>query len=518
MEDFEDDGLFEGVQIDADIMDSVPSFGAESSGVIDHDEILDQAAIDKIVQMCAVSRIWFCENILDITLAPWQRTVLKWLDSGETRISIVSGNGPGKTMLCSIIADHFLLFRNGVKIPVTAPSSSQLRDGLHPECIKWIKLLPDFLRDQLDYTQDRITRNDDPENNFISFRTARKETPEALSGIHANHVLCIVDEASGVHDDVYESAQGTMSTPGSIFIMISNGTRLSGYFYNTHHRLKDLWKTLSVSSFDATTVDEQFVKTIIKTYGIDSNQYRIRVLGEFPTSEEDSLIGREYCLSAVDRDIIAPYSATRVWGLDVGRGGDNSALLKRQGDVIHGIKQWNIKDLMQTVGIVYQEWKDTKPNERPEAIYVDSIGIGAGVADRLRELLDREDTSVVDVNVSEVPAITGLYPRLRDELWYSVKSWLEGKVCSITIGGELSKSDAEELVEELSSPIAIPTSSGKNAVESKSQMKSRGVKSPNIADALCLTFAYIGSVMSGRSEATNKKWKKPIDFVPAHIH
>jgi len=518
MSGLDDNSFLEGIVFDEDIIGSVPSFMPFSDRVIDNSELEDQATIDRIVEQCAHSRIWFAENVLDITLADWQYSLLAALDSGSTRISVVSGNGTGKTMICSIISVHYLLFRNDVKIPITAPSSSQLRDGLHPECVKWIKRLPYFLRDMLAYTQDRIVRTDDPENNFISFRTARKEKPEALAGIHATYVMCLVDEASGVDDSVYEAASGTLSTTGAIFIMIGNGTRLNGHFFNTHHKLKKRWKCFSVSSFDAESVDQDFVDEITHTYGADSNQYRVRVLGEFPTSEENTLIGREYALAAINRDLTAPFSALRVWGLDVGRGGDNSALLKRKGDVVYGIKQWNIKDLMATVGVVYEDWKKTLPSERPDAIYIDSIGIGAGVADRLRELLDNSDTEVVDVNVSEVPAMAGAHPRLRDELWYSIKQWFEGAVCSIQVGVELLHSDAEDLVEEVSSPLAVYTSSGKNCVESKPQMKTRGIKSPNIADALCLTFAFVGSVGSGRNSSELKRWKTPLEFAPANVY
>ena len=505
------DGIF-----DQDILDILPFSNTESDpNHVEHSEVLTQAAIDRIVHQCAISRVWFCENVLEVELAPWQRDAFEDLDNGETRITIVSGNGVGKTFFCSILSIHYLLFRNDVKIPVTAPASSQLRDGLHPECIKWIKTLPDFLQSQLGYTQDRIVRLDNPENNFVSFRTARKETPEALAGIHATHVMCIVDEASGVDDIVYEAAQGTLSTPGAIFVMIGNGTRLSGYFYNSHNRNKTQWSCYQVTSFDAQNVDQSFVDTIEQTYGLDSNQYRVRVLGLFPTNEEDSLISHADALSALNRDVLPSHSAEECWGVDVGRGGDNSALIKRRGNVVHGGRQWNIKNLMETVGIVYQEWMDARV--KPDHIYVDAIGIGAGVADRLAELLSSSDTSVVSINVSELPAMKGVYPRLRDELWYEVKNWIETKICSFQVGDGFAREDVEILIEEICAPLAIYTSSGKNGVESKPQMKARGIKSPNMADALCLSLAYAGSIGSGKG-SKHSAWNKPLKFTPVHVH
>jgi hypothetical protein len=324
--------------------------------------------------------------------------------------------------------------------------------------------------------------------------------------------MCIVDEASAVPDIVYEAAEGTMSTPGSIFIMISNPTRLSGYFYNSHNRLKHQWQRYHVTSFDSSRVDQKFVDKIAETYGESSDQYRVKVLGEFPTAEEEALISPKVVRAAFDREIAEVYDDVTM-GLDVGRGGDLSALVVRKGNVVVQIGTKDYKNTMETVGWAKEVYDDlTDSGTIVSAIYVDSIGIGAGVADRLRDL----GLPSVDVNVSETPSMKGQYLRLRDELWYNVKEWLEGMSCSIR-GLSIKEQDMVEA--ELSSPLAKFTSSGKNAVESKSEMKKRGYKSPNIADALCLTFAYQGSVAAGRSSGKGNAWNKPIEFSgAAHVY
>jgi hypothetical protein len=134
----------------------------EMPGVEDADGY-SQAQRDEIIESCIDNRCFFAEVILGLDLDDWQRKPLEALDSGETRITIRSGNGAGKTCLLAVIAVHYLLFRDDVKIPVTAPSSGQLKDGLIPECSKWIRELPGFLRDMLGKTQDRIVRADSPE-------------------------------------------------------------------------------------------------------------------------------------------------------------------------------------------------------------------------------------------------------------------------------------------------------------------------------------------------------------------
>ena len=466
---------------------------------------------EAIIAACISSRIYFAEVVLGVVLEDWQYDVLEALDAGETRISIRSGNGAGKTFLLAIIILHYILFRNDVKVPVTAPSSGQLQDGLIPETRKWMKELPDFLRCQISTTKDRIFRVDSPEENFVSFRTARKENPEVLQGIHARFVMCVVDEASGVPDTIYEAAQGTMSTPGSIFIMISNPTRLSGYFYKSHNRGKAGWRTFHVTSFDTSRVDQAFVDQIERDYGKNSDQYRVKVLGEFPSREENTLIGNDVVRAAFRRNIAVTEGTRRVWGLDVGRGGDVSALVERAGPVFTMAKTKNYSDTMQTVGWVKQLYDSTKL--KPEAIYVDSIGIGAGVADRLREL----DLPAIDVNVSETASLSGKYVRLRDELWWNLKKLFEGMSCSVNIDEEQYVYDMIE--NEVCAPLQKFTSSGKDAVESKAEMRARGIQSPNIADAMCLTTAYEGAIGAGASGSGKNNWNKPLNYSPpACVH
>lgn len=481
-----------------------PSLYDISSPSKDEDE---NALIEEIIENCILSRVYFAEIVLGMVLEDWQREVLEALDGGATRISIRSGNGAGKTCLLAVIVLHYILFRNDVKIPVTAPSSGQLTDGLIPETRKWMNELPSFLRELLDTTSDRIVRKDSPDQNFVSFRTARKEKPEALQGIHATFVMCVVDEASGVDDAVYEAAQGTMSTAGSIFIMISNPTRLKGYFYRSHHINKLNWKRFHVTSFDTSRVDQKFVDQIANEYGVNSDQYRVKVMGDFPTRDEETLISPDAVRAAINR-AIAPVMTRRVMGLDVGRGGDLSALAMRGGNVITKLHYQNYSDTMATVGWAVKYIVEYKP----DVIYVDSIGIGAGVADRLREL----GYNVVDVNVGEASSLKSKYPRLRDELWWTAKKWIESMNASIMLDPE-DKTLIDMVVDEFTSPLQLFTSNGKDAVETKAQMRSRGVRSPNLADAINLTFAYEGYAVSDMTAHSTAAWNKPLQHHVPHL-
>lgn len=476
----------------------------------EHDD--DLSLYVEVVEKCASSRLYFVENVLGVEhVEDWQREALEYMDGGGSRLSVRSGHGVGKTALCAWLALHYVLFRNDVKVVVTAPASSQMKDGLIPETKLWARRLPDVFRQQIDWTEDRVFRVEDRDNNFISFRTARQDAPEALAGIHAKHVLVIVDEASGVPDIVYENAQGTMSTEGAVFVLIGNPTRPKGYFYKTQTSKSTRWRRMHVSCFDSSRVDYNFIEEVKDQFGVDSKPYQVRVLGEFPTGNHDSLIPRELAESALGRDV-EPIAGEALWGVDPGRGGDPTGFCIRRENVIEALEEWHTGDLMAVVGYVHQLWKDTAERERPSAIYVDSIGIGAGVADRLREL----GLPAIDINVSESPALKNVYTKLRAELWYSAKFYFEQRNVLIPSSVALGS----RLVDELVEPEAKYTSLGKNDVESKREMKARGIKSPNLADALCMTFAGDVSLASGRAASQSsgrRAWNKPLDVSAVHV-
>lgn len=449
--------------------------------------IQQQGAAKAIISKCIESRMYFFVEILGVTLDPWQEAVVKELDSGVTKKSIRSGHGVGKTTLCALLALHFLCFRDDVKIIVTSPSADQMKDGLIPEINKWKSRMPHWMSASLSGTSERMVRFPDDKNNFISFRTARKENPEALAGVHATHVMIIVDEASGVEESIYETGQGALSTAGAIALLIGNPTNPSGFFYKTQTTLKDMWHATRVSCLESKMVDPSYPIGIARTYGVDSREYRVRVLGEFPDGGADAIIPRAFAEAAVGRDI-ETVSGSTVWGLDPGRGGDPTGFVERQANRVTEIRELRYEDLMNIVGWVYNRYTKIAPWDQPKRIFVDSIGLGAGVADRLLEL----KLPVVHVNVSEAASMSERFINLRAELCYETRDWLERKDCTIDPGEFTNK-----LIEEMVAVRQKFTSTGKVQVESKMEMKKRGVPSPNLFDALNLTFAEGGAVRIG---------------------
>lgn len=398
---------------------------------------------------------------------------------GKRRFSVRAGHGPGKTTVEAWLILWFVLFHRNLKVPVTANSQDQLRDVVWAEISRWWRELPPFLKDVIEITSERVVVKADPEGSFAVARTARSEKPEALQGFHAETLAFFIEEASGIDDIIFETAGGALSSDHSWVFMFANPTRTSGYFYRSHHSNRHAWRVYHVPCHASSRVSDSYAREIAHEYGEQSNVYRVRVLGEFPLSEDDSVISLGIVEAAVGRQV-DPGNFAIVWGLDVARfGDDTTALCKRLGNVmLEPTREWKKLDLMQTCGIISKEYRETPIDDRPSSINVDVIGLGAGVVDRLREL----GLPVRGINVSESPAVDdGRYMRQRDELWFKAREWFDTRAVA------MPRDDA--LISELVVPKYKIESSGKLKVESKDDMKKRGERSPNRADAFCLTFA-----------------------------
>ena len=394
---------------------------------------------------------------------------------------------------------HHMLCFYPQKTVCTAPTAAQLFDALFAELKSQLLRLPPALQQLFEVFSERIVLKADPSGSFISCRTARKETPEALQGIHSANVLLICDEASSVDNSIFEAAGGSLSTPNSKLVMVGNPTKSEGYFYDAFTKLKDRYWTRTVSCEDSPRVTPEYIEEMEERYGRDSSTFAIRVLGNFAETTEDTIISNSLVESAVTRDVDLSETAPIVWGLDIARfGSDKSALCKRQGNhVLEPIKSWAKLDLMALTGAVHAEYTKAQAEGKvPQEILGDSIALGAGCCDRLREL----GLPAIDVNTGESASVSGQYKNLRAELWHKAKEWFEQLNCRIPRD--------ERLMFELCSPRYTYESTGKIRMETKAEMKKRiGHKgSPDFADSFVLTFAGTSAIMSGATGG----WAKPL--------
>lgn len=412
----------------------------------------------------------------------------------KRKISVRSGHGAHKTGFTAVSVLWFLICYHPCKVPCTAPSGHQLSDVLWPEIAKWHRRLKErvpALADTIEWTKQRVYVKEAPEEGFAVLRTARPEKPEALQGFHSDNLLFVVDEASGVAEPVFEVAQGALLGKNAFLILIGNPTRTHGFFHASHHADRAAFGTIHVDVEKVEGANTEEVERLAQKYGRESNYFRVRVQGEFPLGELDTLIPLYIAEEAQARFGQIEHVGPFVWGLDpAGQGTDRTVLFKRSAtSQVEKHKAWRRLEAMQVVGRVHEEWLNTPPEQRPVAICVDAIGLGAGIASRLAEL----KLPVVAVNVSESPALKAEYHRLRDELYWKVREWLMARKAALA-------PDDEDIVAELTLiHWKPPESDGKIRIEAKHEVKKRLKieSSPDVADAVMLSFAYFAPVEGG---------------------
>lgn len=442
----------------------------------------------------------------------WQVKVLRAIGSCEPRVAVRSCHGVGKTTVAAWAVVHRLIFCFPQKTVATAPTASQLEDALYPEVLKWFRKLPESIQALYDVTTTSIELKAKPEECFFRVKTSRAEKPEAFQGVHCDpgYVLLIGDEASGIPEQVYEAGVGSMSGHNCTTLLISNPVRTSGYYFNVFHQWRDQWLTIHVSYRESKRVSEDFVNMIARQYGENSNVFRVRCLGEFPRSDDDTIIPFELVAGARERDIAVANHLPRVWGVDVARfGNDKSSLIVRNERCVPEVPiLWNQLSTMELAGRIKAKWDETRDIHLPKVILIDNIGLGSGVEDRLFEL----GLPVRGINVAETASSSEKFLNSRAELWWLAREWL-GKKDVLLPKADKTLDPRQDPAEILARELVIPkykyTSSGKLQVESKEDMKKRGFDSPNVADAFVITFAEDLSRMIHGS-AGSSSWGEPI--------
>lgn len=421
-----------------------------------------------------------CDAILDSSRTNTypdknQELILKSLSNNKRRKAIKSGHGVGKTALLSWIIIWFMFTRPYCRIPCTAPTQAQLFDILWAEINKWINKMPDKrLSSLLEVTSTHVYNRLNPETWFAVAKTSNK--PENMQGFHAEEILFVIDEASGVKSEIFEVISGALSTEGAMCIMTGNPTQISGTFYDAFHKNRDTWDTFTVSCINSDRVSRDYIETMKKDYGEDSNIFRVRVLGEFPIAQDDTLIPLSWAEQAAMNEFEKPSERASIHiGCDVARYGDDSTeIYVRMENTIVSSNTYRKQSTMETVGNIML--LINKYDDRLIYVNVDDTGVGGGVTDRLVELCS--NNKFVTINpVNNGSSSNSKYLKNKGtEVWYNMKLRIR----------DISIPNDEQLIAQLTTRKYKIGSNGLIELESKDKMKERGLKSPDKADALAL--------------------------------
>ncbi len=414
------------------------------------------------------------------------------------RIAVASGHGIGKTALVAWLILWFIATRPNPQIVVTANTKNQLEGKTWRELAKWHKL--SLVESWFMWTATRFYHKAAPDTWFASAVPWTKERAEAFAGTHEKHVLLIFDEASAIADEIWEVAEGALTTVGAMQICFGNPTRNTGRFRECWRRFRHRWFALQVDSRTAKKANQAQIQAWVEDYGEDSDFVRVRVRGMFPRASSNQFIATEDVEQAVARfqaaerrkrdamrlndpevaarvrlsvDDCGDPGAPLVLGVDVARFGDDSTVLyERRGLVARIVSRFQGLDTVQVAARVAEHIG----LRQPQAVFVDGVGIGAGVVDQLRAL----GFEVVDCQAGAKALDERQFYNRRVEMWAKLRSWLRA-------GGMLE--DDAQLKDDLQAPeYGFAGRGDQLQLESKDDMRSRGLPSPDAADALALTF------------------------------
>lgn len=437
----------------------------------------------------------FVKEALKAEPTPQQAQLLQAAAIPGAHVAVRSGHGTGKSTSLAWLLLWFLCTHPDARVPATAPTGHQLDDVLWPEVLKWHSKLHPYYKAHLDVSTEKVMVKGSP--SFAVKRTSRKENPEALQGFHATNLLFLLDEASGIPEQIFEVAEGALSTHGARVVMCANPTQTTGYFHRAFHRDRDRWTCLRFSSEDSSLVSPEYVQNMRDTYGEDSDIYRIRVLGDFPRASMAQLISPDLAYAAAKLAHLESDHAhmPRILGADVSYfGDDRSVLFERQGLISRILWQGRNIDTHAYASLIARFWRERSAH----ACFVDVTGWGAGVVDTLRSL----GFSPQAVYFGGNPGDTARFVNKRSEMWWLMKEWLEG-------GGMVPP--GTDLHDDLTGPEYYYSPAGKIGLERKEDLKKRGFASPDLADALAMTFAEPVAIPSVQVLPGEKRVKTKYD-------
>lgn len=435
----------------------------------------------------------------------WQRDILSDLrdhikqNSGKIdydtfREAVASGRGIGKSALVSWLVIWMLSTRIGSTTIVSANSEAQLRSVTWAEITKWLamamnshwfeiaatRIMPaKWLTELVERDLKKGTRYWSVEGRLWS-----EENPDSYAGVHNyDGVMLIFDEASGIPDSIWSVSDGffTENTPHRFHLAFSNPRRNTGYFYEAFNSKRAFWRQRNIDARDVEGTDKNTYQRIIDEYGADSYQANVEVYGQFPSEGDDQFISVNLIDDAMKRPKHKDESAPITIGVDPARfGSDATVIAVRRGRDIIDIKRLRGADTMEVVGHVIDAIEEYKP----ALTVIDEGGLGAGVVDRLKE----QRYKIRGVNFGSKAKNQLMWGNKRAEMWGAMRDWL--KTASVP-NDRFLKSD-------LIGPKTKPDSKGTLFLESKKDMRSRGLASPDAADAIAVTFAFPVAHREGR--------------------
>ena len=311
----------------------------------------------------------------------------------------------------------------------------------------------------------------------------------AFQGIHERYVLIVIDEAAGIPVWLWDAVESLVTNEYARILAVGNPDDPASQFAKVCAPGSG-WNVIGIDAFETPNftgeevppriaellVSPIWVEERRKRWGEGSPMWESRVRGRFPKTATDTLISPDLILQAQLRDLSHTAFDSGRYGVDVARSGnDESAIYRVRGCTVRReFTKVGIGDTMTLAGEIHNR---VEPHKGKVPAVIDVIGVGAGVFDRLSE----QGLNVVSFNASEKADNPKKFVNRRAEQYWTLRElFQDGAV-------DLDPED-EELAAQLGSIKWKIDSAGRIQIESKEDMKKRGLPSPDRADAVMMAY------------------------------
>lgn len=406
------------------------------------------------------------------------------------RMTESSGHGTGKSAMGGWITAWMLSTRPYSDGTVTAGTYAQLESRTWAAIQYWLKL--SVTAHWFDIQTNGIFHKQFPDSWKVQPQTCKEQNAQNFAGQHArtSSSWYLFDEASQVPDKVFETAYGGLTDGEPHMYVWGQMVKNSGEFYKINFgSLAERWNHRRVDSRSSRFTNKEYIAQILKDYGEESDTFKVRVLGYPPSASELQFIDKGRIEAACQRANVALPDDPLIAGFDVSGGGKawNSIRFRRgldgnpfPNEPLIRIPGEHDPDRSQRVAICAELLSDKRPDHKLAALFIDSA-FGAAIAVRLQSM---GFTNVYEVNFG-APSPDPHYLNMRAYMWGKCKDWLT--LGSLPTDNKLP--EEQQLRHQLALPGYHINQSGKLVIESKESIQKRGEKSPDEADAFCLTWA-----------------------------
>lgn len=388
-----------------------------------------------------------------------------------------SGHGIGKTTTISWLINWFMDTRNEAKVMLTGSKFDQLKITTWAELGKWH--LRSVSAPEFEYQAEKFYRKSAPMTWFTQIVTAKEK--ENITGFHGDHVLIVVDEASAESiDQIIDALMGCITKPDNHIVMLGNATRTLGAFYDAHHRDAKLWTSFHFDSEKSAMVAPEWLEFYRSKYHPDSDIYKVRVKGEFPSGNPKSIIAFSDCQDARAREVSDGDFIEM--GVDPAFEGDDLATIAtRLGLASKEVRKFpkcTPNELYWHVITAVRDWRAKTGIKTKIRIKVDAHGgYGSALIENLT--LNNEDNVEAVPVYSNSPSTDKEYANYGTQMWYEFGALIKS----------ISIPDDDFLIEELSGREWRAHDLTRISIEPKTEFKKRLDRSPDRADAVILSFA-----------------------------